>query len=83
MQRHLRSFFTLSGQQRSSSAIFFLGSYQMPSAWIQHVQKTAAKQKISYTAAMKVASKTWKGGKATKAAPKTAKAAKASAAEKS
>ena len=45
----------------------------MPSAWIQHVQATAAKKKISYTEAMKVASKTWKGAKAKSAKGAAAK----------
>ena len=33
------------------------------SAWTDHIKSVAAKKKISYKEAMKVAGETWKGGK--------------------
>ena len=46
----------------------------MASGWIDHVKKVAKAKKISYSEALKVAGKTWKGGGA--AAPKKGKGKK-------
>ena len=45
----------------------------MASGWIDHVKKVAKAKKISYSEALKVAGKTWKGSAA---APKKGKAKK-------
>lgn len=44
----------------------------MASSWIDHVKKVAKTKKITYSEALKVAGKTWKGS----AAPKKGKAKK-------
>lgn len=47
----------------------------MASAWIQHIKSVAKAKGIKYNEAMKIAGKTWKGGKSDEA-PKKGKKAK-------